>query len=117
MFMVSTNGKVKCMICGANLGRITALHLWLKHSVTMEQYKDRFPGAEIVPGYTPREKGDIACLICGEKLHRITATHLSSHQITMAEYREKFPYARIVSEKDVSTMDRAFENYPSRTLS
>ena len=41
--------KVKCMVCGKELGRVTALHLWKEHQMTMREYREEFPHADIVP--------------------------------------------------------------------
>ena len=38
---------VKCLECGKELGLITALHLFYKHNMTMEEYKIKYPGAII----------------------------------------------------------------------
>lgn len=111
---VGTEGKVTCLLCGNEFGRITALHLWLRHNITMSRYRQRFPLAEIVPGHSPREEErDVACLLCGRRFYRITSKHLvNAHSITMEQYRLRFPNARIVSKDDRSLTGNLLKDYP-----
>ena len=95
---------VKCEICGAELRIVNTLHL-KKHDMTLEEYVQKFPNAEL--GYARKKKKKhrkshslensqkITCAVCGGSFQVMTATHLAKHGMTMDEYQETYPDANI----------------------
>lgn len=40
--------KVKCCVCGQELKYINSTHLWMKHNMTLVEYKEMFPNSEVM---------------------------------------------------------------------
>lgn len=114
---------IDCQVCGKATKMITAAHL-RQHSMTVGQYKERFPDAPMASeamiakksatlkdaaaqqGKTLREKKPpldlsdaVQCMICGKMSKQITHRHVVNlHGITMEEYRSRYPDAPLFNE-------------------
>jgi hypothetical protein len=74
------------------------------HSVTLKEYRERYPDAPL----TLRKKEEdilttenaIACMICGKLTRAISEAHLQNiHGISMSQYRAEFPDAKLVNNQ------------------
>lgn len=109
---------VICRECGKHFGQITWVHL-LKHNITVEQYRHKYPNAPIVPPRPKKKKiirqimgkegvNYVVCMECDKRFEAITSSHLSNkHNMSTEEYRCKYPdapfYSRVRIRKFVES--------------